>query len=445
MKTIKLEQSSTETYTAQAGTLLVGRYLNKYANLEDISVDAKLEDNGVVSHADILRSYIGLLCQGKSDFEAIENKRDNEVFKLSLGINKVLSSSRLRQRFDKDARPLLEDIVIPSNIEMLQNAKVPITPIETGHVVIDADSTPYDNSRTKKEHVSWTYKNFDGYNPMKVYMGAEGWCIAAELRPGSWNGQCEFGYVIERALDAAHALTTKPLLWRLDSQHDALSNRVLLMDNDSDFIIKINPRKEPPMMWLECAKKLGHWCTWTSPRKGKRTGHFTLYFDKKVKDKIYTFRRVFRVIERSIDNKGQTLLIPEIKVESWWTTLDLSDHEIIELYKEHGTSEQYHSEFKTDLDIERLPSGKFNTNDLILGLAMLTYNMLKHIGICGLLDDDSPVRHKSKRRRVKTVIQELIYVAARLIKKSRQIWLRFSKDCASYAAFQKVYTMLGYG
>ena len=30
----------------------------------------------------------------------------------------------------------------------------------------------------------------------------------------------------------------------------------------------------------------------------------------------------------------------------------------------HGTSEQFHSEFKTDLDIEQLPSGKFATNAL---------------------------------------------------------------------------------
>ena len=38
---------------------------------------------------------------------------------------------------------------------------------------------------------------------------------------------------------------------------------------------------------------------------------------------------------------------------------------VIALYREHATSEQFHSEFKTDLDLERLPSGKFDTNDLL--------------------------------------------------------------------------------
>ena len=87
-----------------------------------------------------------------------------------------------------------------------------VTPLYTGHVPVDADASTFDNSRTKKEYVSWTYKNFDGYNPMFVYLGQEGWGIGAELHPGSWNGQREFEYVIERAHEAARKLTSLPLL-----------------------------------------------------------------------------------------------------------------------------------------------------------------------------------------------------------------------------------------
>ena len=42
-------------------------------------------------------------------------------------------------------------------------------------------------------------------------------------------------------------------------------------------------------------------------------------------------------------------------------------------------------------------------------------NILRLIGQRGLLGPDSPVRHEAKRRRIKTVIQELIYRAGRLI------------------------------
>jgi len=70
------------------------------------------------------------------------------------------------------------------------------------------------------------------------------------------------------------------------------------------------------------------------------------------------------------------------------------------LYCDHATSEQFHSEFKTDLDIERLPSGKFATNDLVMACATLSYNILRWIGLVGLLRDGAPIRHKAKRRRI---------------------------------------------
>jgi len=72
-----------------------------------------------------------------------------------------------------------------------------------------------------------------------------------------------------------------------------------------------------------------------------------------------------RVIERTIDKHGQSLLVPETEIEGWWTSLDLPEEEVIHRYVDHGTSEQFHSELKTNLDIERLPSGKFDTNRVI--------------------------------------------------------------------------------
>ena len=73
--------------------------------------------------------------------------------------------------------------------------------------------------------------------------------------------------------------------------------------------------------------------------------------------------------------------------------------------------------------MERLPSGKFDCDDLILHLAMLAYNGLRLIGQVGLLGDISPVRHPAKRRRIKTVIQELIYLTTRLIKSVRRLYI----------------------
>lgn len=40
----------------------------------------------------------------------------------------------------------------------------------------------------------------------------------------------------------------------------------------------------------------------------------------------------------------------------------MTDHEVIELYHAHGECEQSHSEIKTDINLEQLPSGKFEAN-----------------------------------------------------------------------------------
>ena len=152
-----------------------------------------------------------------------------------------------------------------------------------------------------------------------------------------------------------------------------------------------------------------------------------------------------RLIERNMDKKDQLLLEPEIEIEGWWSSLTISEEEIIQLYCDHGTSEQFNSEFKTDLDIERLPSGKFATNALVLGTSMLTYNILRWVGQNGLLGPRSPKSNKVKRRRIKTVMQELMYVAARIIKTARTIHLSFGKDCRSLDAFKHVYEKLAYG
>ena len=45
--------------------------------------------------------------------------------------------------------------------------------------------------------------------------------------------------------------------------------------------------------------------------------------------------------------------------------------------------EQFHSEIKTDFDLERLASGKFDCNDLILRLGMLAYSCLRLTGELG--------------------------------------------------------------
>lgn len=441
-------ERSEEDLTSHSGLALTGMAVNRYTDLAQ-SLKREVPLRHGIPHADVLRSYLGLLCLGKSDFEAVSNVRKDEFFAAALSVGAVPSAETLRQRMDERAEVFLP-LVSEASVTFLENAQVQCTPLETAHVPLDADVTPFDNSQTRKEGVSRTYKGYDGYAPMAGYLGQEGWCLGFELRHGKQHCQNGTPAFLEAVLERARRLTEQPILLRLDGGNDAIENiEVVLAHNEQDaeraavdFLIKWNPRKENPVEWLEYAEKHA---VWSEPRPGKQVAVFDVMETRHWKDYQYRVRRVMRVIERTIDKHGQALLVPEIDLEGWWTSLDSDPEIIIALYAEHGTSEQYHSEFKTDLDIERLPSGKFATNALVLTCAMFAYNILRWLGQNGLTGDDAPLRHPAKRRRIRTVMQELMYLAGRMVETGRRLKLALGRYCPAAAIFQRLYEQLAYG
>ena len=447
-----IEQSEKEFYTSHSGLALVGLCINELCSLPDKAREAfpvSAANNGI-GLDDILRSYIGLLTLGQSDYEAVTNRIEDDYFRESLGIGRAPSAETLRQRLDEVAsalRPLADGCTV----EFLRNARVKITPLETGHVPLDCDVFPMDNSKacpeldsgTQKEGVSRIYNGQDGYAPMAAYLGREGWCLELELRAGKQHSPSEFIPFLNRVLEKARSLTSRKLLVRLDSAHDALETRLALAgQNKISYILKWNPRKEDLKEW---ARRIFEQGKVTTPRPGKRVGLLTVRIQQIHAGKTYRFKRVRRAVERTIDRHGQILLMPQIEVDGWWTTLDLPEKQVIRLYEDHGTSEPFHSEIKSDMDAERLPSGKFATNALILTLTGLSYNILRAMGQLALVDGKSPVRHPAKRRRIKTVMQELIYLAARLVKTGRRFKLLFSRHCPGFGAFQALYQRWAFG
>lgn len=441
-------ERSEEDLTSHSGLALTGMAVNRYTDLAQ-SLQREIPLRHGIAHADVLRSYLGLLCLGKNDFEAVSNVREDEFFAAALGLGAVPSAETLRQRMDERAEVFLPR-VSEASVAFLENAQVQCTPLDTGHVPLDADVTPFDNSKTRKEGVSRTYKGYDGYAPMAAYLGREGWCLEFELRQGKQHCQKGTPAFLAQVLGRARRVTEQPILLRLDGGNDAIENvEMVLAHNEQtpeqaavDFLIKWNPRKQEPGEWLEYAEQHA---VWSEPRPGKQVALFDVMETRRWKGYEYSVRRVMRVIERTIDKHGQVLLVPDVELEGWWTSLDLDPEDIIALYADHGTSEQYHSEFKTDLDIERLPSGKFATNALVLTCAMFAYNILRWLGQNGLTGPDAPLRHPAKRRRIRTVMQELMYLAGRMVETGRRLKLALGRHCPSAVIFQRLYDRLAYG
>jgi hypothetical protein len=444
MPRFELKQS-TRHLTSHAGLALLGQCFEA-ARLE--LLDAKLPTSQGMKTSDLVKSYAGLLSLGKSDFEAIEAFRSDRFFKQALKLGKVPSSVWLRQRMEQLAAPLREETDAYS-LRLLQRCEAPIT-ARNGFVCLDFDTFVMDNSGTKKEWVSRTYQGVDGYTPIAAYLGNEGWCLALELRPGSQHSALETHYFLERVLPRAQALVgpEQAVLSRSDSGFD--SARLLFQQDDEkrawaeqgrrfEYLVKWNPRKQTMTDWIARANQVQ---AWTETRPGKRVALLDLSVERAWQKQKRDFRLIVRLVERTLDKKGQHLLFPAYQLEGWWTSLNEPAAKVIELYREHATHEQFHSEIKSDLDLERLPSGKFDCNDLILHLAMLTYNCLRLIGQLGLTGELSPVRHPAKRRRLKTVLQEIMYRAAQFIRTARRLVLDFGRDCPVVKVFAQLQTHL---
>ena len=122
----------------------------------------------------------------------------------------------------------------------------------------------------------------------------------------------------------------------MDSGNDSKDNLVVCHAEKTkvDSISKRNLRKESLEQWLVLAKSNGICCE-QRECKNVYIGSIDLFVDA-LKQWL---RVVLDVTERTITKNGQMLLVPDIKVDTYWTTLRYSTWRMIDLYIDHGTCE----------------------------------------------------------------------------------------------------------
>ncbi|MDE5540193.1 MAG: transposase, partial [Bacilli bacterium] len=216
-----------EIITNNTGLVLVNNIIESTGFKQNINDKTYLKvQSREISNKDIFMTYIGILAQGKTEFERADEYRNNKYFKHALDIEKSPSCSILRQRLNavgdiernlKDMKKLIDQ----TNLEILQNKNVVLTPCYKNYVPLDIDVTPMDNSGSKKEGVSYTYKEFEGFAPIMAYVGIEGYLMRCELREGKANGQCSKTVpFMKDNIDLVKQATRAPILVRTDCGHD---------------------------------------------------------------------------------------------------------------------------------------------------------------------------------------------------------------------------------
>jgi hypothetical protein len=380
--------STTENIQSTGGIALAAKIAEKIGfNFTDN------ESKQLFAHPEIPRTIFGLFVQGRSSFEEIKLFRDDPFFKQAFNLQFVPAAETLRLYLEKIAKEknyVLQKIT-ECNVNLLN--KTTITPVEVSgrkYIPLDVDVSPLDNSKSHKEGVSRTYKGHDGYAPIFSYIGEEGYMLDCELREGKQHCQKNTPQYLARNIELIKKLhLNSPLLFRLDGGNDAADTIRVLASSKHFFLIKRNLRKESREYWLDTAKAEGEIIE-NNSRKTVYTGTHTGRTPAS-DEALPEMDIVFKITERRVDKNDNKLLFPEIEVETFWTNLFETPEEVIELYHAHGTSEQFHSELKSDMGIERLPSGKFSVNTVLLHIAMVAFNTLRLIGQTALsVKEDLP-------------------------------------------------------
>ena len=111
----------------------------------------------------------------------------------------------------------MRSYILAENIKMLRDNGIVPGKLPNGYVPVDIDVTPFDNSKTKKQGVSRTYKGCDGYAPIMAYIGTEGYLVNCELREGKQHCQKHTPEFLRETIRMCREITDEPLLIRLDS------------------------------------------------------------------------------------------------------------------------------------------------------------------------------------------------------------------------------------
>ena len=441
-------QKSSQNVNSNAGVFLAKQLLDRmggFSRFDGWQKAARSVPCQRYSNSSLVKAQVALMALGKTTFSDIAAHQRDDLFADAI-CGDVPSEPTFRQRLGVIAAiPGVRDVVDDLNLDLLRRAKdfgTVRTPGGT-YMPLDMDVSVLVNDDCRKERVGFTYHKVNGYAPIFATLGTNGFQLANELRPGGQHSQKDFIPFFQRAVGMASLLTPERLLVRLDSGHDsddtvragfelddflsAMSPSCPGTPDGLAFIVKRNPRGESAGRWLEQAKGNSDGPS-EAYRNDKRGADVSVWRGvvSHVKTKSTQDRPLFCVYE-VVETKADDMLLPDVEVSLWWTNLPDDADTVVRLYHEHGTHEQFHSELKTDLDVERLPSGSFAVNELVLALSTLSFNILRIIGQTAL-----EVRGETggvSRLRLRTVLLNYIYVGAICGSHGGRRYLRLGRNC----------------
>ena len=401
-----------------------------------------------IPYSSIAKLMIAMLCLRCRHFEDARKFHQETLMRHLVGM--TVSPETLRQKMDFLATiPEAVRIIEEAAIQLM--AKTTFQQVDFGDrklVPLDIDPTPLDNSGSSKEKTGPVYDGSWGYCPMIATLGTMP--LFSELRPGQQHSFKDTPDFVERCLLGTDALCLprNGVLVRGDAGVDGAGLMERIARLGAFFLIKRNKRSNKDLegaALLAEARKQGVQPELDGHLRGRR------YYRFEISDcpdglEGLGIHCIVEVRTEQFMPDGKPYLAEELSAEAavWWTNLpDPDPKTVVMLYHDHATMEQHHGEVKSDLGVERLPSGKFATNSLYLQLAYIAFTVLRLIGDKAVMCDPSISHRKSrpapKRLRIGTILNRYVFVPCRLAWHSRQFQIAIDCNYAHFEAFKEIY------
>ena len=188
IKPFKIRQSKIDL-NSTAGNHLCGTVLGNLPNLH-LPENFQPRRSDAIADRNILVTQIGLCCNARTNFNDINLYRNDALFMNAYGLKIIASEAAFRTRFDDLPPERTHAALRKLNLELLRQRTFGRVDADGLKLIpADMDVSPFDNSGSAKQGVSFTYKKHDGFSPMFAYVGTEGYMLDCELRPGSQHCQ----------------------------------------------------------------------------------------------------------------------------------------------------------------------------------------------------------------------------------------------------------------
>lgn len=400
--------------TSDGGLLLVKEYVEQTGYIQTLGKAIQVVDDRKYhthSNTDLVVQRLFQIIAGYGADSAAKYLVNNPIFSTVLGSHHApASQSSMSRLYGRLSSPEGLGSLWQFNQERLDQ-KQEIAP--RNEMIVDLDST-YATTYGHQEGAAYnSHYSTVGYHPLVAFDGLTGDCLRAELRPGNvYTSTDAVNFIFDTLKHYRENFPEKRITLRADSGFASPAIYEMCDTFEIPFLIRLKSNQRITSMAEENCVKLS---------KG------TLDYERYVHEADYqagSWGKSRRVVIESIKQGGELYFRHAFIV----TSLDLPAEEVLTLYKNRGTMENFIKEAKNGFYMDKMDSHDFSINSVKMTLSLLAYNLINAMKqLC------FPPNEKSST--ITTIRTKLIKVASKRVITARYIIFK----CATSFVYQKLF------